>query len=425
MNHRQVPHQSQKQKQTYLPNLVQNVQLLQLNRIELSNHLNNLILGNPLIDLPENESRLTQVSAKDSTTVIEETAADKPSLFTYLKEQIELLYRPTYLRELLFWWVNQLDHKGYVTKSVEEAVKETGATKVQLIDALTLLQQLDPPGIGARSLQESLMLQTERLDWSPEMAYLILEEQFEALSQKRWRYLAEFYGIQEETVREIFAFIQKLSPAPAEQFMDRQTPFILPELSVTTENGELTVSETKYKTPLLTFNTEYFNELAEREDPSVTRYIKEKKQEYTVLQNGLKKRRETILRVGTAIVMHQRQFFEQPENGLVPLQLNDLAQELQLDESTVSRAVRESYIQTKTGTFELKSFLSRRTAGGGSQDQIDRQLLKLIQEEDKNKPYSDQALSDQLKASGIQLSRRGVNKYRQKLSIPSSTERKA
>lgn len=425
MNHRQVPHQSQKQKQTYLPNLVQNVQLLQLNRIELSNHLNNLILGNPLIDLPENESRLTQVSAKDSTTVIEKTAADKPSLFTYLKEQIELLYRPTYLRELLFWWVNQLDHKGYVTKSVEEAVKETGATKVQLIDALTLLQQLDPPGIGARSLQESLMLQTERLDWSPEMAYLILEEQFEALSQKRWRYLAEFYGIQEETVREIFAFIQKLSPAPAEQFMDRQTPFILPELSVTTENGELTVSETKYKTPLLTFNTEYFNELAEREDPSVTRYIKEKKQEYTVLQNGLKKRRETILRVGTAIVMHQRQFFEQPENGLVPLQLNDLAQELQLDESTVSRAVRESYIQTKTGTFELKSFLSRRTAGGGSQDQIDRQLLKLIQEEDKNKPYSDQALSDQLKASGIQLSRRGVNKYRQKLSIPSSTERKA
>ncbi|GAB2492660.1 RNA polymerase factor sigma-54 [Alkalibacterium psychrotolerans] len=425
MNHRQVPHQSQKQKQTYLPNLVQNVQLLQLNRIELSNHLNNLILGNPLIDLPENESRLTQVSAKDSTTVIEETAADKPSLFTYLKEQIELLYRPTYLRELLFWWVNQLDHKGYVTKSVEEAVKETGATKVQLIDALTLLQQLDPPGIGARSLQESLMLQTERLDWSPEMAYLILEEQFEALSQKRWRYLAEFYGIQEETVREIFAFIQKLSPAPAEQFMDRQTPFILPELSVTTENGELTVSETKYKTPLLTFNIDYFNELAEREDPSVTRYIKEKKQEYTVLQNGLKKRRETVLRVGTAIVMHQRQFFEQPENGLVPLQLNDLAQELQLDESTVSRAVRESYIQTKTGTFELKSFLSRRTAGGGSQDQIDRQLLKLIQEEDKNKPYSDQALSDQLKASGIQLSRRGVNKYRQKLSIPSSTERKA
>lgn len=424
MAYRQVPHQSQKQKQTYLPNLVQNVQLLQLNRIELSNHLNNLILGNPLIDLPENESRLTQVSVKDSTAVIEETAVGTPSLFTFLKEQIELLYRPTYLRELLFWWVNQLDHKGYVTKTVEEAVKETGATDVELIDALTLLQQLDPPGIGARSLQESLMLQTERLDWSPEMAYLILEEQFDALTQKRWKYLADFYEVEEERIREIFAFIQKLSPAPAEQFSDKQTPFILPELSVSLEQGELTVSETKYKTPLLTFNTDYFNELSKRDDDSVTRFIKEKKQEYTILQNGLQKRRDTILRVGTAIVMHQHKFFENPDNGLVPLQLNDLAQELQLDESTVSRAVRESYIQTQSGTFELKSFLSRRTASGGSQDQIERQIQKLVQEEDKQKPYSDQALSDHLKALGTDLSRRGVNKYRQKLSIPSSAQRK-
>lgn len=424
MDYKQVPHQSQKQKQTYLPNLVQNVQLLQLNRIELSNHLNNLILGNPLIDLPENESRLTQVSAKDSTTAIEETAADKPSLFTFLKEQIELLYRPTFLRELLFWWVNQLDHKGYVTTSLDEAVKETQATEVQLIDALTLLQQLDPPGIGARSLQENLMLQTERLDWSPQMAYLILEEQFEALTQKKWGYLADFYSVSEDDIREVFSFIQKLSPAPAEQFLEKQTPFILPELRVTVENGELTVLETQYKTPLLTFNTDYFKELSERDDETVTRYIKEKKQEYTVLQNGLEKRRETILRVGTAIVTHQHQFFENPENGLISLQLNDLAQELQLDESTVSRAVRESYIQTKAGTFELKTFLSRRTAGGDSQDQIARQLKKLIHAENKKKPYSDQALSDLLKASGVQLSRRGVNKYRQKLAIPSSTERK-
>lgn len=424
MNYRQVPHQSQKQKQTYVPHLVQNVQLLQLNRIELSNYLNNLILGNPLIDLPKTESHLTQVSVKDSTAVIEETAVNTPSLYTFLKEQIELLYRPTYLRELLFWWVNQLDHRGYVTKSVDEASKETGATDVELIDALTLLQQLDPPGIGARSLQESLMLQTERLDWSPKMAYLILEEQFEALTQKRWQYLADFYEVEEERIREIFAFIQKLSPAPAEQFSDRQIPFILPELSVLMEKGELTVSETKYKTPLLTFNTAYFNSLSQRNDESVTHFIKEKKQEYTVLQNGLKKRRETILRVGTAIVMHQHKFFEDPENGLVSLQLNDLAQELQLDESTVSRAVRESYIQTQSGTFELKSFLSRRTTAGSSQDQIDRQLQKLVQEEDKKKPYSDQALSDKLKELGIDLSRRGVNKYRKKLSIESSTQRK-
>lgn len=424
MDYKQVPRQSQKQKQTYLPNLVQNVQLLQLNRIELSNHLNYLILGNPLIDLSENENRLTQSLGKDSTEVIEETTADKPSLFTFLKEQIELLYRPTYLRELIFWWVNQLDHKGYVTTSLEDAVKETGATDIQLIDALTLLQQLDPAGIGARSLQESLMLQTERLDWSPHMAYLILEEHFDSLTQKKWRYLADFYSVSEEDIREVFNFIQKLSPAPAEQFLEKQTPFILPELSVSVENGELVVSETIYKTPLLSFNVDYFNELSEHKDETVSRYIKEKKQEYTLLQNGLEKRRETILRVGTAIVTHQKQFFANPENGLIPLQLNDLARQLQLDESTVSRAVRESYIQTNMGTFELKSFLSRKTAEGGSQDQVVRHIKQLIKEEDKQKPYSDQALADKLKHAGIDLSRRAVNKYRKKLSIPSSTERK-
>ncbi|WP_443092696.1 RNA polymerase factor sigma-54, partial [Alkalibacterium pelagium] len=171
MAYQQRPDLSQKQKQTYIPNLVQNVQLLQLNRLELSTFLNELVIGNPLIDVPESEQQLVQRALKTSSSVIEETAAHKQSLYDHLKEQVEMLYRPTYLRELIFWWINQLDHRGYVTASVEEAVEETGATSVELVDALTLLQQLDPAGIGARSLKECLMLQTERLDFSPPTAY--------------------------------------------------------------------------------------------------------------------------------------------------------------------------------------------------------------------------------------------------------------
>lgn len=424
MAFKQEPHLSQNQKQTFIPHLVQNVQLLQLNRLELSAFLNNLILGNPLLDLPEAENHLIQKTINSNAPVIEQTATSQLSLYEYLKEQVELLYRPTYLRELIFWWIKQLDHNGYVTKDIEQAVKETGASSVQVLDALTLLQQLDPAGIGARSLQECLMLQTERIDYSPKVAYIILEENFERLSERKWKQLADIYAVSEKEVKEVLDFIQTLSPHPADAFQPNYTPFILPELSITFENGELTIKETKYKTPLLSFNTTYYNELKQQKDKTIDQYINEKKKEYENLQAGLQKRKETILRVGTAIAKRQYSFFEDNKNGLVPLQLNDLAHELQLNESTVSRAVRDSYVQTNTGTYELKSFLSRRSASGDSQDQVERLLVSLIENENKAKPLSDQLLADQLNDSGITLSRRGVTKYRQKLNIPSSTQRK-
>lgn len=424
MAFKQEPHLSQKQKQTYIPHLVQNVQLLQLNRLELSNYLNNLIVGNPLLDLPESENQLIQKAIKNSASVIEETATSTQSLYEHLKEQVELLYRPTYLRELIFWWINQLDHKGYVTKVIDEAVKETGATSVQVLDALTLLQQLDPPGIGARSLQECLMLQTERITFSPPVAYIILEENFERLTERKWKQLAETYNVTEKEVRQVLDFVQTLSPHPADAFQSSYTPFILPELSITFEGDEMIVKETKYKTPLLSFNSTYYNELRQQKDETIDHYIAEKKKEYENLQAGLEKRKETILQVGAAIAKHQHRFFSDQSTGLVPLQLNDLANELQLNESTISRAVRDSYIQTKTGTYELKSFLSRRSADGLSQDKVERHLVFLIENENKSKPLSDQLLADKLKEEGVTLSRRGVTKYRQKLNIPSSTQRK-
>lgn len=424
MKFNQQANLSQTQRQTYLPNLVQNVQLLQLNRVELSAYLNNLILSNPLIDMPEAEQRLIQYALKDSDSVIEQTAIQKPSLFDTLKEQIELLYRPTYLRELIFWWINQLDHKGYVTVTIEKAIEETGATAVELLDALTLLQQLDPAGIGARSLQECLMLQTERHDLSPPTAYIILEESFDLLTSKKWKKLTEKYHLTVDEVRQVFSFVQTLNPSPAEVFQPPYTPFILPELSVTFEAGELIVTETKYKTPLLSFNADYYEELKRKKDPEVEQYIREKKRECEALQAGLVKRGETILAVGTAIVEHQRAFFLDSQHSLQPLQLNDLAQKLQLDVSTVSRAVRETYIRTQAGTFELKSFLSRRSVNGGSSDELDKALRQLVENEDKQKPHSDQSLSEFLKSQGMTLSRRGVAKYRSRLNIPPSTQRK-
>ncbi|SEI52063.1 Sigma-54 factor, Activator interacting domain (AID) [Alkalibacterium gilvum] len=201
MEFKHQPQQFQKQKQTYIPNLLQGVHLLQLNRVDLSTYLANQILENPFIDLPEQENHLIQSALNETASVIEQTTASKSSLYDFLKEQIELFYRKTYLRELLFWWVNQLDHRGYVTKTVDEAVEETHATSIELVDALTLLQQLDPPGLGARDLRECLLLQTERLDFAPAIAYIIIEEHFDLLTEKKWSTLAEIYDVNENEIR--------------------------------------------------------------------------------------------------------------------------------------------------------------------------------------------------------------------------------
>ncbi|MDZ7834905.1 MAG: hypothetical protein U5K84_05785 [Alkalibacterium sp.] len=153
---------------------------------------------------------------------------------------------------------------------------------------------------------------------------------------------------------------------------------------------------------------------------------KKKKQEYETLQTSLKKRKETILRVGTAIIMHQQAFFKDKNASLAPLQLNDLAEELHLNQSTISRAVRDTYIETPYGSFELKSFLSRRSSQSDmSKNHVQQALEQLVKTEDRSRPLSDQALSDALKEKDITLSRRGVSKYRKQLNIPSSKQRKS
>ena len=327
---------------------------------------------------------------------------------------------------MTMWWIEQLDTNGYVTKTLEEAVQITGESDYMVLDGLTLLQQLDPPGIGARDLRENLMLQTERLDSAPNLAYIILEENFDRLVNRQWSDLATIYGTDLADIRAIFKFIQTLSPIPANLYQAPQTEMIYPELEVTVANQQLTISETRFQTPLLTFDQAYYDELAQIDKPSIQAYIKAKKQEFDQLQQALQKRKETILRVGTAILSHQKDYFLTENASLQPLQINDLVKQLQLHESTISRSIRGTYVQTNRGVIELKSLLSKRSVvKDTSQDAIFTALSDLIEGEDKTRPLSDQQLADTLnQTKHIALSRRTIAKYRSQLGIPSTRERK-
>lgn len=413
---------SQKQKLT--PQLLQGVQLLQLSREELYSYLNQKALENPFIEVSTLDEPISSTTSIKEQNVnwVEDTYQ---SLYEFVTKQILLTYRPTYLRELLFWWVNQLDEKGYVTKTLEEAVSETGAEGFQMLDALTLLQQLEPAGIGARSLQECLMLQTERLNHAPNLAYIILEESFDDLINRNWEVLKQRYTASFSEIQEVYDFTQLLITSPGSLFERDSSSLVLPELIVSVKNDSVEVKESKYGIPLITFRQEYAMQLKQYDDEEVNKYINDKKKEYEALQESLRLRNETILRVGTAIVQKQKDFFLENSQTLAPLQLNDLAKELALHESTVSRAVQETYIQTAKGSIELKKLLSRKSsAKGKSTDTIQQTLKQLVDNEDKRKPLSDQKIADKLLDQGMELSRRTVTKYRKALGIPSSSNRK-
>ena len=243
---------------------------------------------------------------------------------------------------------------------------------------------------------------------------------------RQWSDLATIYGTDLADIRAIFKFIQTLSPIPANLYQAPQTEMIYPELEVTVANQQLTISETRFQTPLLTFDQAYYDELAQIDKPSIQAYIKAKKQEFDQLQQALQKRKETILRVGTAILSHQKDYFLTEDASLQPLQINDLVKQLQLHESTISRAIRGTYVQTNRGVIELKSLLSKRSVvKDTSQDAIFSALSDLIEGEDKTRPLSDQQLADTLKQTKhMTLSRRTIAKYRSQLGIPSTRERK-
>lgn len=436
--------QKQVQKLAMTQQLQQSIQMLNMNQEDLVLFLKQKALGNPLIEIKVKQpvadnsfkNSYSSSNAYTSYNPIDHLAGGQTSLFSYVIEQVHLTMRDTYLRELVLWLTNHLDKNGYLTISLEEAKQQTGAEEIQLIDALTLLQQLEPAGVGARNLQECLMLQTERDDEAPNLAYLILEESFDLFSTRKWELLAKKYGIPMSAVQEVADYVQTLTAHPGAVYSSEDEQFIRPDLIVTSVDNELVVKSAKTGLPVIKFQTDYYQDMLAIEDKDVKKFIQEKYAEYDWIQQSLQQREETIIRVGTAIVDQQKEFFLQDSRPLTPMTLKEIAQLLDIHESTVSRSVNDKFIQTDFGTFELKSFFTtglkrfsdtdsiEADSTDISSDGVKQRIKDLIAEENKLKPLSDQKIATLLESEGIQISRRTVTKYREALSIPSSTNRK-
>ena len=429
--------QRQSQKLAMTQRLQQSIQMLQFNVEELRDFLTQKALENPLIDVDTNwnANHASLSAAKNVAThadfIERVSTTNQHSLFEYLLDQIHLTMRDTKLRKIVLALIEFVDVNGYLKVDDQQIMAETNATPVELLDAITLLQQLDPPGVGARSLQQALMLQTENDESAPNLAYIILEENFDAFVNRQWASLAKQYQVDLADISSVYDYVRTLSPTPGAAIGQETTGYIFPDLIVTTQQGQLGLKTASMAQPVVKFKSNYYQKMSQHDDQEVTEYLKEKKSEYDWIASSLQQREATIFRVGTVIIDCQADFFLENSTELQPLLLRDVAQQLKVHESTISRSINGKYIQTDFGMFELKRFFTkavnkRPTETGKliSADSVQHRIVALIDGENKEKPLSDQKIVQILKSENVELSRRTVAKYRENLNIPASSKRK-
>ncbi|WP_409022214.1 RNA polymerase factor sigma-54 [Dellaglioa sp. P0083] len=431
--------QTQIQKLAMTPELQQSIKMLQYNIEDLQEFVTEKVMENPLIEAIDDNQRIqagesrykVNLTTTGDTDYMNSVSDDESqSLLDYLLEQIYLTMRQTPLRKVVLYLVDYIEQTGYFNANLDDLAEESGIPPIMLLDALTLIQRLDPPGVGARNLQESLMLQIDSDDLAPKLAYTVIKDDFDNFVDRKWADIAKKYRVNLSEIQEISDFVRTLSPNPGAGFGTTRIGKIYPDLVLKKSNNELTLFKVRGAQPEVVFQQKYFDDMSKDQDPEVIKYLTEKKREYEWLVHGLKQRGDTILKVGQYILKYQADFFADKTKPIKPLLLREVAAALGVHESTISRTVNDKYIETESGVYEIKSFFgqiankNKKNAEELSSKTIMTTMQTLIESEDKTKPFSDQKIVLQLMKQNIDISRRTVAKYRENLNIPSSSARK-
>jgi len=462
------------------PQLQQAIKLLQLSRMELSEVVNEELMENPLLEEsvePPEESEVVADSASDANIPAEaapeqEVKAESEGMTdidwqTYLEgynlgssdarnnyESPEdrpsyesLLTRKESLKDHLLWQlslssftekerlaaaeiIGNLDDAGYLHASFEE-MAETSGLSVELFELiLKRIQKFDPAGVASRNLQECLLLQLEMLELSDSLAAMILRDFIAELEGRKYQVIAKALKVSLEDVLGAVKMISELDPHPGRAYQEEDIQYIVPDIYVHKVGNDYVVTQNDDGLPNLKINSFYRNALTDSKDvdSKASEYIQDKMRSAVWLIKSIHQRQRTIYKVTKSIVKFQREFFDHGIEYLKPLVLRDVADDIEMHESTVSRVTTNKYVQTPQGLFELKFFFNSgiNTADGDSvaSESVKSRIKEIIAEENPRKPYSDQKIVGLLKDMGINIARRTVTKYREMLGIGSSTERK-
>jgi RNA polymerase sigma-54 factor len=460
------------------PQLQQAIKFLQLSRLELCQTLNHEMEVNPLLEevpaAEELEERLTEEGDKaksndderlpevtvketiredvdweayiseyntawaspshedmDDKQSFENLISPKTSLFSHLMWQLEVGDLDEVQREIGRYIIGNIDPDGYLRASVENIMHATNRSREEVSNVLEIIHEFDPVGVGARDTRECLLIQLRLQGLQGNTAEKIVADHMTLLEKKRYHQIAKSLGVSLEEVLGAVSTIASLEPKPGRFYNDEETIYIIPDVYVYKMGDEFVIVLNEDGLPKLRINAFYKEMLSRKDDQSkATReYIREKLNSASWLIKSIHQRQKTIYKVSESIVKVQKDFFGFGSAYLKPMVLRDVAEDIQMHESTVSRVMNNKYMYTSFGIFELKYFLN---SGIQSVDGADRvaslsvkeSLKQIIRTEDKSKPLSDQKIADVLKRSNIDIARRTVAKYREVLGILPSNQRR-
>jgi RNA polymerase sigma-54 factor len=471
------------------PQLQQAIRLLQLSQIELADLVQNELLENPVLEdaeaVPEEGETEKQSNSEKHETAKEEDhghehATDEvvtpdgefkepvnfdwenyldtynSSTYTSEREHKDdenmtfdsVLRQTESLQEHLLWQlhlsefspreieigteiIGNINDDGYLQATIDEISKKLNATAEETESVLKKVQEFDPPGVAARDLQECLMLQTKLLGDGAKLVEEVILHHMSELERHEYPLIAKRLGVDVEKAKELAAIIARLEPKPGRPFSQETPQYIVPDVFITKVGSDYVVSLNEDGLPKLKLSNFYRRALMKGSDVGqhTKDYIQDKMRAAMWLIKSIHQRQRTLYRVSQSIIKFQREFFDKGMEYLKPLVLRDVAEDVEMHESTISRVTTNKFMHTPRGIFELKFFFNsgiHQLEGGGVASEAVKLMIKnLIEKEDQKTPLSDREIVDRLKEHNIDIARRTVAKYREMLNILPSSRRRS
>ncbi|MBF1173774.1 MAG: RNA polymerase factor sigma-54 [[Eubacterium] sulci] len=444
----------QTQKLSMTPELIQAIQILQYNNQELNEYIDKELLENPILESEYHKESDTEIdidSLRDQLIQADEnveaykqweshSTSDEYSyenfvafnytLTEFLIEQLHFSSLKGQDAEIGRYIIENIDDNGYLSMSLEEICSVLDVDLDSCERVLDLIHTFEPSGVGARDLNECLIIQLASLGELTDEIEFIISNRLKDLADNKYALISKEVGISLTEVQEIADLIKTLEPKPGRGFdSDNSIKYIIPDIYVEETNGEYVVSANDGSTPSLHISS-YYNSLTEeaKSDKELSNYLNNRFNSAMWLMKSIEQRKKTIYNVASAIVQFQNDFFAKGERFLKPLTLKQIAETVGVHESTVSRAINGKYMQCPRGVFELKYFFTggilNEDGSGVSSNSIKSMIKEFVDAEDDKKPLSDSRISEMLHEKGIDISRRTVAKYRDDIGILPSSKRR-
>jgi len=464
------------QKLAMTPSLLQKIELLTLNQLELSDLMTQELVKNPFLEevpdggepeaadnkkekqadkKPDQEEKTQKEAFEDfdyeyffgeylnpgyrnrefeyieDRPTFELFLTNQTSLSDHLNWQLNLSEVGNSHREIAQFIIGNINEDGYLNLSDEEIAEALDTDIERVREALAIVQDLDPAGVGARDLQECLLIQIRVLGLAGTLAEDLVRDYLPLIEKRKYREIAKRMNVEIEAVAEAMEMIRRLSPKPGEAHNNTEPIYIRPDVYIHKVGNEYQISINDEGLPQLRLNRAYRRLLLKGDDISkdTKSYIKERFRSALELIRSIDQRQQTIFRVCRAIIERQEEFLEKGKMFLKPMLIKDIAAELEVHPSTISRVVANKYAHTPQGVIELRRFFTVGVESANGENvstvHVKEKIKKIIGVEDPKKPLSDQKIAKILSQDGIQITRRTVAKYRDQMRIPGSRERKS